>query len=362
LGVPEGGSVSPRRARTRRMKSHTVPRKLLEQFAYNDPHTKSLRLWRYEKGRAPYRKASPESATRIDGHFADPGDAEKESQLEARLAREYEEPVNQFLFSLGDPSFALTELHRRQLTLYVTLLFNRSQARRAATLHQQELTVQALDAFLSNETQLLTVAAKWNIDLLLSGRQIPSLITKEEVARIAVGLRERSRTERQRQESYVGLIERAMSYLDGEIFKGRWDCLRTPADDPFIISDAPVVTWERIEPGVFSYGQGFHRPDVEAFLPLSPVTCLHIIPSVERTRPVQLPTVSEINAAEAAFSSRFCFTNVNSPRIDEIVQRNYGKARMGVNAFTLWHRNYDNVFYELLMQDGKWADPPLRTK
>src|SRR5271157_5845302 len=120
------------------MKSHTVPRKLLEQFAYSDPRTKSLRLWRYEKGRAPYWKASPESATRIDGHFSDPRDAEKEAALEAQLAREYEEPVNQFLFRLGDSSLLLTDVYRAQLTRYVTLLFNRSEARRAATRHQQE--------------------------------------------------------------------------------------------------------------------------------------------------------------------------------------------------------------------------------
>jgi len=52
--------------------SHTVPRKLLDQFAYDDPVTRSRRLWRYEKNKPPYGFASPKTATRFDGHFLDP--------------------------------------------------------------------------------------------------------------------------------------------------------------------------------------------------------------------------------------------------------------------------------------------------
>lgn len=342
------------------MKSHTVPRKLLEQFSYDDPLTKSLRLWRYEKGRRPYWKASPESATRIDGHFADPNDAAKEAEVETRLAFEYEEPVNRFLFSLGDPSYVPSDLHRRQLTFYITLLFNRSQARRSATAHLQQVTRHALEKFLSNDTQLATVAAKWNIDLLLSGRIQNTLITKEQVAESALSLLKNYETERQRQESYVRSIERWMSNLDEVVHDGDWNFLRTSATHPFVISDAPVVTWERLESGQFSYGQGFHRPNVEVFLPISPVTCLHILPAVERIKPVKQPTVREINAAQAAFASHFCFTNINSAEVDEVLQQNFGKAQLGVTAFTVWHRNYDNAVYEILLNNGRWVDPHRR--
>ena len=82
------------------MKSHTVPKKLLEQFAYQDAVTRSLRLWRYEKNRAPYGKAPPKTATRWDEHFADPANAAKEAALEARLNQEFEVPVNDFLGEL----------------------------------------------------------------------------------------------------------------------------------------------------------------------------------------------------------------------------------------------------------------------
>jgi hypothetical protein len=73
--------------------SHAVPQRLLQQFAYYDPHTKSLRLWRYAKGRPPFNNTSPKTATRYPGHFSDPQDAAAEAHLEERLDREFEHPV-----------------------------------------------------------------------------------------------------------------------------------------------------------------------------------------------------------------------------------------------------------------------------
>jgi len=111
------------------MKSHSIPKKLLEQFAYHDAATKSLRLWRYEKGRAPFGNARPKSATVWPGHFLDPRDAGKERELETRLAREVEEPVNAFLETLSYKTFVLSQAHIRKLTAYISLLFTRSKAR-----------------------------------------------------------------------------------------------------------------------------------------------------------------------------------------------------------------------------------------
>lgn len=342
------------------MKSHTVPRKLLEQFAHLDTFTKSLRLWRYEKDRPPLRDASPRSATRIDGHFMHPDIAAKEEELERRLAREFEEPVNRFLCQIGEPAFILIEEQRRQLTRYITLLFNRSEARRLATKHLQQVTVHAVNKFLANEKQVLTVAAKWNIDLLLSGRIQHRLITPHEVFTTANRLLNVYRSERNRQGSYAETVERAMSYFDDVIFNGKWEFLRASAHEPFIICDAPVVSWERLESGNFSYGTGFHRPNVEVFLPVSPRVCLYILPKVERTRPVRQPTIQEVNIAQAAFSGRFCFANIRSDEINQIMQQNFGKAQLGVTAFTVWHRNYDDSVYDILMNNGHWIKPPLR--
>lgn len=343
------------------MKSHTVPRKLLEQFAYFDSHTKSLRLWRYEKGRPPFPNASPRTATRIDHHFNHPDIAAKEEELEGRLAREFEEPVNAFLYQIGDPAFMATDERRRQLTRYVTLLFNRSEARRSATRHLHQVTIHAVNRFLANERQVFTVAAKWSIDLLLSGRLQGTLVSPDEVRKATQRLLQNYDTESHLQASYAESIERAMAFFDETLYEGTWRFLKATAAEPFIICDAPVVTWERLaQPGLFSYGIGFERPNVEVFLPLSPRVCLHILPNVERTRPVQQPTTREVNIAQAAFAGRFCFANIGCNEIDLLMQQNFGRAKLGVTAFTVWHRNYDNTVYELLMNGGRWVEPPRR--
>jgi hypothetical protein len=66
------------------------------------------------KRASPYWKASPESA-RIEGHFPDPSDADKEADVEARLAQGYEELVNQLLYRLDDTSFLPSDLNRRHI-------------------------------------------------------------------------------------------------------------------------------------------------------------------------------------------------------------------------------------------------------
>ena len=65
------------------MNSHTVPQKLLKQFAYEDLRTKSLRLYCYKKGIPPY-PVSPKRATAFEGYFSDPDNPAKENEIETR--------------------------------------------------------------------------------------------------------------------------------------------------------------------------------------------------------------------------------------------------------------------------------------
>ena len=202
------------------MKSHTVPERLLKQFAYQDPITRSLRLWRYEKGRKPYPNASPKTATRIDGPYSHPDNAAKEEELETRLAREVEEPVNQFLPLLGDPSFSLNAEQRRRLTHYLILLFHRSEARRGMTGHLHQVTVRAVDQFLANEQQILTVVAQWTIEQIHSKRGLRERITPELVKIVARRLLKSYGSERSRQASYSQTIERTFTFFDDEALRG----------------------------------------------------------------------------------------------------------------------------------------------
>ena len=73
-----------------------------------------------------------------------------------------------------------------------------------------------------------------------------------------------------------------------------------------------------------------------------------------------MPTVDNVNIAQAAFAYRDCFANNYMPEIDVLVQRYISTARIGEDVFTVWHRNYDNAIYEILMNGGRWVEPPRR--
>jgi Protein of unknown function (DUF4238) len=212
--------------------------------------------------------------------------------------------------------------------------------------------------FLANDLQVFNVSAKWSIDLLLSGKIREGLVSRADVAKAARKYVLDADHTLEAKKSYVRVIEAAMENVDEILLTGQWIYLRTTPDNPYVISDAPVVTWQRNVEDLISYGAGFHRTDVEVFMPVSPTLCLHILPNVKRTRPITDPSADDINAGEAAMSTRYCYTNVNSPAVDRIVQEYAGQAELGVKSFTVWHRNYDNAFYDLFMTGGHWTDPP----
>jgi hypothetical protein len=317
-----------------------------------------MRLSLFQPSRIIRAKASPRTATRIDKHFLDSDDPGKEAELERRLNEEFESPVNRFVFEIADPGYVATDLQRRQLTFYVTLLFLRSEARRKASRHTLEVSKMAVEKFLHNEKQLQTVVAKWNIDRMLSGKPFDRLITGEDVIGTAREMQSDLAAPDEAKKSYVRMIENAMRDVDHRLMTGQWKFLRTVPESPFVISDAPVVTWERRDSGMLSYGMGFHRANVEVFLPISPLICLHILPKVDRTRDVVPPSVEDLNAAQGAFAGRYCFASVNSPAINEVLQSAFGKAELGAKSFTVWHRNYDDSVYELLMNNGRFVEPP----
>jgi hypothetical protein len=341
------------------MLSHTVPKKLLEQFAYDDPVTRSRRLWRYQKDRPPYGSAAPKTATRFDGHFSDPRNTGREEALEARLNREVEQPVNRFIEQAGYRTFVPSRVHIAQLTAYVILLFHRSRARRSATRQQVDIVVESLRHLLSSEEQISAIAAKWTLDIIDQGLPLGRAVTRAEVETAINEMVNDQLAGDQLQHTYADTIERALSRSDEAMLNGNWELLHTPPSEPFVIGDAPVATWERTDRNFIIYGQGFSRPNVEVVLPISPIACLHILPAVQRTRRVVTPTTREVNAAQAAFSTNHCFTNIRSSDLDGAIQPHFGRAVLGVNAFSIRHRNYANTMFEILMNKGNWVNPPL---
>jgi Protein of unknown function (DUF4238) len=294
------------------MKSHAVPRKLLEQFAYDDPVTRSKRLWRYQKGRPPYGRAAPKTATRRDGHFADPANSTKEAELEERLKRKFEDRVNQFIDIIGYRTFTLTATHIRLLTGYITILFNRTRARRAASDGQSDIRIEALRALLSDDQRLSDLAAKQTTDMIDSGYQLRRMVTREEIIEGIKRQITRHTNDDEAQRSYVETMETMMALSDERMLNGHWCIVHTEPDKPFVIGDAPVVTWERTESNILMFGQGFARPNVEALLPVSPTACLHVLPLVERSRPVRTPAPEEVNIRQFCLASAASATTVYS--------------------------------------------------
>jgi hypothetical protein len=331
--------------------SHTVPERLLKQFAFEHEPTKSLRLWKYEKGLPPNGKASPSRMTAHENFFADPQNRDLESEIETALAQKIEEPVNAFLQNLCSPPLNLSDSQRRHMTRYITLLFSRSRARREGSKHIQDLLSKALSSFLHNDIQLRTVAAHWSMQLFFEGKR--GLVTIPQVVEAAKKLLTYSRTNEATQSSFVSQVQGAMTYFDDGLFQGEWRLIRASPEEPFILSDSPVTTWVRDENGTVQLGSGIARPDVELLLPLSPLTCLHIVPKGTRTRPTQTPNVEEVNRAQAAFAYRACFANHKSSAIDDLVQKHISTARIGKDVFTLWHMNYDNLFYAILLNQAR---------
>ncbi len=331
------------------MRSHTIPKKLLEQFAYYDPDTRSLRLWRYSANIRPIGKISPRSATRFSGHFSDPRNPEKERALEERLNDDFETPVHSFLELFKYSTFVPAYKQIRQLTSYITLLFNRSRARRAATAEQIKIIIDSANTLLSNRNQLALIAANWTARIILSDKVIHRPVSIIDVRNAIEQMIEEQRSNDALQHSYVGTIERAMENMDETMASGIWNILRSEIGNPFVLGDAPIVTWIRTEDGRLEYGHGFEKPNVEVIFPVNSTACLHILPNVNRTRITRIPSIEDVNAAQASFATSACYTCTESTALNEILQPRFGKAQLLVNAFSLKHRDFSNTMFELLM-------------
>jgi hypothetical protein len=181
------------------------------------------------------------------------------------------------------------------------------------------------------------------------------MLTKEElIAAIDNTIAEHTRGD-QGQRGYVRTMETMMAFDDEGMRHGDWRILRAQPEKPFVIGDAPVVTWERTPDNLLVYGQGFARPNVEVLLPIFPTACLHVLPLVPRTRPVRLPTTDDVNIAQAVFATEHCFTSIHSQEIAAMLQPHFSKVRLGIEGFSLAHTDPTKQLFQILINQ-----PPYR--
>jgi hypothetical protein len=230
----------------------------------------------------------------------------------------------------------------------VTVLFHRSRARRAAGVVQNNKMLAALRD-LGNDPQLIAnLVAHYTLENYAK-RQEHLVVT---ISIVRAVIRERIRIHSlpdAPQLRYIETMETMMGFDDEKIREGEWRVLATTPDRPFVLGDAPVVTWTRSATGEVVRGFGFARPDVEAVLPLSPTRSLHILPRVQRSRAVLLPSVDEVNLAQAALSTAHCFTNIQSTELDALLQPEFGTVRLGIDAFNIDHIDSKMKLYEILL-------------
>lgn len=270
------------------MKSHTVPEKLLRQFAFRHP-VKGSRLWRYQKDKEPYWDVSPSKATVIEHHFFDPLDPAREESIETRLNQRFEDTVHNFIEQLGFQTFVFGAHHASTLAPYIALLWHRSKARKAVTTLHSNLSIESLEKLKNRDDLLERIAANWTLKKIGLDRRLNKPIgvsnAIETIDALIVSFKHPGRVKT----SYADMMERVMED-EGATFDGAiWRIVHTESDNPFVIGDAPVVTWHRDQEGVAQYGIGFREPNVEVLLPISPTACLHVLPNVQRTRPVIPP-------------------------------------------------------------------------
>jgi len=49
-----------------------------------------------------------------------------------------------------------------------------------------------------------------------------------------------------------------------------------------------------------------------------------------------------------------------SAELDAQLQPCFGTIRFGANAFSVRHRDYTNTMFDILMNRGRWVDPPVK--
>jgi hypothetical protein len=249
---------------------------------------------------------------------------------------------------IGFRTFFFTPANVRALTGYMTMLFTRSRARRGASQEHADIIIEALRSLLTDEQRLAELIGKYTMDVI--GRRLAlRMVTREEVAAAIENTIAKHSSTDETQRRYVQSVETMMDFADENMLNGHWGILRVEPDQPFVIGDAPVVTWERSDDNRLHFGQGFARPNVEAFLPVSPTACLYVLPRVGRTRPLLAPSVVEVNMAQAALATEHCFTNVCSVDIDAIMQRHLGTVRIGIEGFSVRHIDYKRLMFDILM-------------
>lgn len=133
---------------------------------------------------------------------------------------------------------------------------------------------------------------------------------------------------------HVLAIQKSTATVAQNILEKRWQTLEACGGCSFVSCDSPVITMKIIGGGQVDLGHRFSRPDVAVLLPVSPDKLFIASPQTVGWDTVQDDNnVNLFNRAIARFADRAVYANVNSLRIQTIVDEEIGKIKFGQNAF-----------------------------
>ena len=163
------------------------------------------------------------------------------------------------------------------------------------------------------------------MDLIPDG--LRRMVTKKEaIAAIDSTIAARTNSDAA-QRGYIHTMETMMAFTDKGMHSGEWRILRTDPDRPFVIGDAPVVTWSGPLTTSSCSARGSRGRMSKCSCQSFRTECVHVLPAVLRDRPVCTPSTGEVNMAQAAFATHHCFTNMRITEIDALLQPYFGTIR-----------------------------------
>jgi len=143
-------------------------------------------------------------------------------------------------------------------------------------------------------------------------------------------------------------METMMGFDDEQIREGEWRVLAKTPDRPFVLGGAPVVTCtisdRRGRSWVWVRAPG-RRGSPAVIADAEPAQ----LASRSALAPVLLPSVDEVNFAQAALSTAHCFTNIQSAELDALLQPEFETVRLGIDAFNIDHIDSKMKLYEILL-------------
>jgi hypothetical protein len=326
------------------MLSHHAPTKnLLERFTFKDRHARTGRsIWIYEKGQTPRPSRDLRSECSENGYFSGSPDGRNEMEIDFGLNEKYEIPFNKLLSAMDCDLHIFESFdHKAACAAFVSNLFHRSKARRAATGYMTQILSNEFRALASNEADLKTYAAS----LSLSGQRT---IFLDDLRAMVERQCERLETEAAQTDTYLSNVEDGTEFMTQAPLALKFQILRSSNDVSFSISDTPVISRVPTGGGNYKIGVGINHPRVEWFLPISHSRCLRISDTLSNQTILNDMQVLELNKQQSMTMFRRMYSRQELAILDQWVQEFSGHFKYFKDVYKT---DYQETILEHLLSE-----------